>query len=278
MVYNNDSNFSAKILADSVGPIFNIRLTTMEVKFPRFILAEFNTHRMLSRNFASTRAIPTKKLIEQVMTSPYIPEFGKNKPGMSSTELLSPEDQEYSEYLWLKGRDHAVETAQELMRKDAHKQFVGRLLEPYLWTTGIVSATDWANFFALRTHKDAQPEFQKLANLMLDVYKKSTPKEVPYDSWHLPLVFDEDRKQFNLEQLIQISVGRCARVSYLTHDGKRDPQEDIKLHDKLLFNQPVHASPGEHAAQATFSKDYCGNFKGWRQYRKLLPNENVETL
>ena len=54
---------SAKVIADSVCPK-GVRMTTMEIEYPRFILAELNTHRMLSKNSASSRAIPVKSMHE----------------------------------------------------------------------------------------------------------------------------------------------------------------------------------------------------------------------
>ena len=62
----------AEIIADSLSPQGH-RLTTFICVFPRIVLAEFNTHRMLSRNSASSRAIPFNKMLEMVKTNPFIP-------------------------------------------------------------------------------------------------------------------------------------------------------------------------------------------------------------
>lgn len=272
--------FNAKILLDSMHPEGDSRLTTFEITFPRFILAEFNTHRMLSRNAASSRARPTIKLIQEVKHDPYIPNFELNQPGMQSSTPMEEEHADLSRKIWLVGRDRAVEVVENLLLLKGHKQFINRPLEPYMWATVITSATDWTNFFALRCHNDAQPEFRTVARMMYKLYKQSKPTTVDYGDWHLPLIFEEDRKEFSIEDLCKISAGRCARVSYLTHDSRRDPQEDIKLHDKLTSQVPKHSSPLEHQAfplklQNGLIHQRCGNFEGWMQYRKRISNENI---
>jgi hypothetical protein len=66
------SKINAKIVADSLS-IHGDRLTTLLITFPRFILAEVNTHRMLSKNTSSSRAIPFEKMIQSVEKDPFIP-------------------------------------------------------------------------------------------------------------------------------------------------------------------------------------------------------------
>lgn len=266
--------FNAKILLDSINEVDN-RLTTFEITFPRFILAEFNTHRMLSRNAASSRARPTSKLIQEIKYDPYIPNFELNQPGMQSSEPLSEEHNDIAKKLWLVGRDRAIEVVENLLLMKVHKQWAGRLLEPYMWATVITSATDWTNFFALRCHNDAQPEFRTIARMMYKLYKHSKPTKLNYGEWHLPLIYEEDRKEFGVDILKKISAGRCARVSYLTHDSRRDPQEDIKLHDKLTSQVPKHSSPLEHQAMSLQYPKRLGNFIGWQQYRRFILNENI---
>lgn len=272
---------SAKILADSISPV-GIRLTTMEICLPRIVLAEFNTHRMFSRNSASSRAIPTQKMLQMVLDNPYVPdEWGTNQKGMQAGQPLSPQESDRCVQEWLCARDQAVASATALLDRGVHKQLTNRLLEPFMWHTIIVSATDWDNFFHLRCHKDAHPDIRKTAELMRDAMEKSTPNPIALGSWHLPLIFEEDFTQVLIsdpasvqekqERLIKVSVGRCARVSYLTHDGKRDHEADIALHDRLLDNG--HMSPLEHVAAAQDNDSYSGNFRGWLQYRKTIPHE-----
>lgn len=146
-------SFKCEILADSLSPQGH-RLTTMKVTFPRFILAEFNTHRMFSRNSASSRAIPFKKMVKMVEENPFIPmAWQKDHKGMQGTEYLfadQPEHTNHPKWGWLRARDEAVKAAIRLSELEVTKQLVNRLLEPFMWHTVIVTATEWENFFKLR--------------------------------------------------------------------------------------------------------------------------------
>ena len=268
-----------------------VRLTTMEVTLPRIVLAEFNTHRMLSRNSASSRAIPVEKMIRMVEEHPYIPtHWGKNQKGMQADQELTPEEQEKAKTAWLAARGRAIEWTKTMLDVGVHKQITNRLLEPFMWHTIIVSATDWDNFFHLRCHKDAHPEIRKAADLMKVAMDLSTPAPLEFHQWHLPLTTEEERKSVPTQDLIKISIGRCARVSYLTHDGQRDLDADVELFKRLLSSG--HMSPLEHVARPTMIEDlpdrsenwedqeqkvleraakhYFGNFRGWLQYRKTI--------
>lgn len=273
--------YSATMLADSANPQ-GVRLTTMEVTFPRIVLAEFNTHRMFSRNSASSRAIPVEKQLEMVQDHPFVPEYwGENQSGMQAEKELSQKKREYAEKEWLEARDNAMDQALRLYELGVHKQLTNRLLEPFMWHTVIVTATEWENFFALRANRDAQPEIREIAMLMKDIYKAHTPERVGYSGWHLPLVKEDDHYELRTNSskesiLAKISAARCARVSYLTHDGKRDIGKDLALYKRLVDHG--HMSPLEHVArpyldQYGIDKD-LGNFKGWLQLRKLIPHEN----
>jgi thymidylate synthase ThyX len=292
--------FAASILADSVSPRGH-RLTTLEVTFPRIVLAEFNTHRVFSRNSASSRAIPVVKQIARILEDPYVPgEFGANQPGMQAAAPLTGAKHAAAREEWLRARDHAAAHVLRLVAHpgvcgpdagveelraavaglagqpvgadwlNVHKQLANRLLEPFMWHTLIVSATEWSNFFHLRAHPDAQPEIREVAELMRAVVAGSAPRELGEDEWHLPLMFETDT-DLSEEERVKVSVGRCARVSYLTHDGRRDPAADLTLHDRLL--ESGHLSPFEHVARPEPRGEWCGNFHGWRQYRKDLPAE-----
>jgi thymidylate synthase ThyX len=298
--------FDAKVLADSVSPAGH-RLTTLEATFPRFVLAEFNTHRVFSRNSASSRAIPIAKQLRRVLEDPYVPiEFGSNQPGMQAGPALDGGQREAAEAEWLRARDDAVrhvlglvtdpdeaggdllavlgrveEATKTKERPEAwlnvHKQVANRLLEPFMWHTVIVTATEWENFFNLRCHPDAQPEIRLVAERMREARGASQPEELGEGEWHLPLVRPEDREQAgSIEDLVKISAGRCARVSYLTHAGVRDPAADVQLHDRLL--ESGHMSPLEHPARPLTAvelseSEWSGNFRGWRSYRKEIAGE-----
>jgi Thymidylate synthase complementing protein len=258
----------AKIIEDSVS-IDRQRLTTMQVKFHRFILPEFNTHRVFSRNFSSSRAIPTKKLLEQVLEDPAIPvHWGKNQPGMQASEELMDEEKHRALSQWKWAAATAGFNASRMFELGVHKQVVNRMIEPYLWATGIVSSTSWANWFALRAHEDAQPEIKELAFAMLKALNESEPKLLEDGEWHLPYISSDERKVLNNETLKKVSAARCCRVSYLKHDGTApNLQEDLALFDRLAGSVPLHASPLEH--QGTPGNENTGNFTGWTQFRKL---------
>lgn len=272
--------YSARILRDSVGPN-GIRLTSLEVSFPRIVLAEFNTHRVFSRNSASSRAIPVEKMLKRALEDAFIPIYwGKNQKGMQAEVELTDVEKVAAEAVWLQARDNAVASVQELLKIGVHKQIANRLLEPFLYHTVVVTASEWANWDALRDHPDAQPEIQKIAAMMKDVRRESTPTWVASGDWHLPLVDDYEKllgEGFSVDQIVRICCGRCARVSYLTHDGKRDPEADIALADRL--QQSGHMSPFEHAAMSLTEHEtgWSANLRGWLQYRKTLSNESVFT-
>lgn len=303
---------SVKILADSISPLGK-RLVTREWKYPRNIHAEVLTHKMLSRNSASSRAIPTDKLVQSVIDDPFVPKYiGANQRGMQAGDELDENQKKMARALWLTGRDSAVETARQLLALGIHKQVVNRIIEPWMWITVIVSATENENLWGLRCHKDAEPHFQELAYMDRDAVMASTPRQLKDGQWHTPLapiddddvhaisryvalattsadervglglrallvddtseIIDQipglaDKLQTSMEQtMLKISVGRCARVSYLTHGGLRAIDEDIALHDRLVVQSPLHASPAEHVAQAM---DYPQWFKA--TYEDGLP-------
>lgn len=265
--------YQARILCDSISPA-GVRLTTMEVTYPRFVHSEFMTHRMFSRNAASSRAIPIKKMIANIIADPVEPVYwGKNQSGMQAKEELSIQEQADASQIWADGLFHAIEYAELLDGMGVHKQIVNRLLEPWMWITVIVSATEWDNFFHLRCHPDAQPEIQKIAYMMEELYHINKPTEATI---HVPLIYPGDElvgDLWTIETMKKVSVGRCARVSYLTHDGKRDPTADIELCNRLVDSG--HWSPFEHVATASSTPDHWfGNFRGWQQYRKEFKGEN----
>lgn len=268
----------AQIVCDSIAPS-GVRLTTFVLTYPRFIHSEFMTHRVLSRNASSSRAIPVKKSIQMVIDDPVIPlAFTKNQKGMQGGDALDQEAHEAAVNAWLEGRDRAVEIAQRLADLEVHKQYANRVLEPYAHITVVVTGTDWNNFFTLRCHHMAQPEINALADLMYGQYFLNKPKELEAGQWHLPFLGKGDGSNIWSEnQRIVMSVARCARVSYLNHDGTSpDYEADKALYDRLLGSAPIHASPAEHQAMAIGDPAiHSGNFRGWIQYRKTLKNENV---
>lgn len=266
--------YAATIIADSVSAAGD-RLVTMEVTFPRLVLAEFNTHRVFSRNSASSRAIPVAKQLTRIREEPFVPDsWGLNQPGMQAEREADETTAAAARDTWLAARDHAVEQAEELLRLGIHKQLANRLLEPFMWHTVIVTATEWSNFFALRANEMAQPEIRTAATLMLAAFEQSTPESVPDGGWHLPLLQPDERDGTfeHTEDARRISAARCARVSYLTHGGVRDRDADLGLYRRLVDGG--HLSPLEHVATPVPDGAWVGNFRGWRQLRKTIPNEH----
>jgi thymidylate synthase ThyX len=257
------------------------RLASLQLRYPRMVHADFMTHRMFSRNASSSRAIPVARMIQDVIDDPAMPsQWGKNQKGMQARELLSEEDAERAKWAWLDARDAAVIWARTLNDIGAHKQIINRILEPFGHISVIVTSSNWANFLALRDHPDADPTIQVLAAMIRAELNATTPDQLKDGEWHLPYILPEDRENHTIAELIMMSVARCARVSYLTHDNQKpSPEQDLKLYDALVGSQPLHASPAEHQAKADAlgrHEAQWGNFKGFQQYRKTLHNECVD--
>jgi len=303
----------AQVICDSLSPA-GVRLTTVQVTAHRFILAEINTHRMLSRNYRSSRAVPVKKLLEEVRTNPAMPVFwGKNQAGMQAAEELTGEALNCAKDEWHRAAQSAVEHAEQLAALGLHKQLANRLLEPFMWVHGVITATDFDNFFGLRLHHMAMPEFKALADAMWPAIKASVPINLAPGEWHLPYVGPTDPNRLTCERedcskhlsreelqrrLRITSVARCARVTSSSFETGKESSwgEDLRTYARLNIpgteyynpDEPIHASPAEHQATPdTFefksygtsgqyewkNKEQHGNFTGWRQYRKMLPGE-----
>ena len=299
----------AKIILDSISPD-GIRLVTMICNLHRFILAELNTHRALSKSSASSRAIPIQKQIDRVVENAALPLYwGANQKGMQAAQELEGETLLTAQAIWNMAKGQAALNAAKLEVCNLHKQLSNRLLEPFMWHTVIITGTEWDNFFHQRCSPMAQPEMKALADCMQMVYYKSEPKEIAYEDWHLPYIENEDwlalpsviDRAVIVENITPenpngnalearakavpfmkgVSTARCARVSYLQHDGKRDMLKDWEMYcDKLLAGG--HWTPFEHIATPVVPEEYLtqakdvwlGNFRGWKQHRKEFGDEN----
>ena len=300
---------SAKVIADSVCPQ-GVRMTTMEIEYPRFILAELNTHRMLSKNSASSRAIPVKAMHEFIKDNPAMPvSWGKNQPGMKASEEIAGSDSKNAVMIWNQAKEDALHWADALAHKlGVHKQIANRITEPWMTMKTVISGTEWNNFFHLRNHADAQPEIKALAEAMIVAYTTHLPVELKPGEWHLPYItvatyvptgelqyFDENFNRLSLEDAKILSASCCAQVSY----RKNDPtfEKAFRIWEQLIENDPVHASPIEHQATPMDVNSMCrfepdtwqpgvthvsansdlwsGNLRGWIQHRKLIQNEAV---
>lgn len=237
-------------------------------------------------------ALHEKCMKYMILTDPVVPiKWGLEQGGMQTVgeadEFVAAE----AKKIWLEARDQMIDAAEKLASLGIHKSLCNRLTEPWMWITVVMSATEWNNFFRLRCHPDAEIHFQKIAGMIREELNKSKPVELKYGEWHTPFVDDEEAQQIaesgyelgeefgkNPQLAVNyISAGRCARVSYLTHDGIRDWSEDIKLAKKLIErpDDVIHASPLEHVAKATFGEHWSGPFRGWAQFRKEFKQENV---
>lgn len=284
------TTISVKVIADSINPKGK-RITTLVMVFPRIILAELNTHRAFTRNSASSRAIPAPKMLEMVSNDPFIPiKWMKDHSGMQGNEYFEDDDSvRFATNTWLRARNNAVSESKMLNGNiGVTKQFSNRLLEPFLWHTAIVTATDWENFFALRAEGAAEIHIQDLAYKVLDSMNNSEPKSLKTGEWHIPFgdnidvpklmeYFDSKglshRSHEDYSEAIRkIAAARCARVSYLNFDGTDDYGKDIALFDRLA--SMGHCSPMEHVAMALDSDDRIGNFSGWKQLRFFDENQN----
>jgi hypothetical protein len=267
--------YRAEIVADSVNPK-GVRLTTWLLEYPLIVHGEHLRHREQSFSVASNRAIPTAKIIEKVTDDPFIPvSWGKNQRGMQADEELDATGQAAALSAWLVGRDAAIIAAQRLLNLGIHKQIANRVLNPWQWVTVVCSATRWDNFFALRAHKAAQPEIQRLAVMMVDAYHVAEPRPLKPGEWHLPFIRENERGEWETDSLKAFSAARCARTSLLNHLGVYAPEDDFRLHAQLRGSQPPHASPFEHVAQCCDDAESRRNFHGWKQYRCELSGDTT---
>ena len=153
----NKTQIHAEIVAHSLSPQGD-ELISVLATFPRIILAEINTHRMLSKNTSSSRAIPFKKMVEAIQNDPFIPiAWQENHSGMQGNKYLNPNTVSHlaANKAWLRARDSAVKEAKELNDEkmaNVTKQLCNRLLEPFMWTTMLITGSKegWDNFFNLR--------------------------------------------------------------------------------------------------------------------------------
>lgn len=269
--------------------------------------------------------------------------WGKPVSGMGAKEYWPLDSIEHLNLTmnWTIALNNAISSV-ESAKEFGNKEDLNRLLEPFMWHTAIITATEWDNFFKLRTNFAADWKIRKIADLMYDAYHAFDdleysinagvfdedrswtavkPQKLKVGEWHCPLVYEEDGelvsqylypKEKELGHLSdtelgnyvqeikkKISVACCARVSYLTHDGKRNIEKDLELFERLRTSG--HWSPFEHVAtpfifnQEHFENELLmagrpirkmqmaddfdpnlrsGNFLGWKQFRKEFIDEN----
>ncbi len=296
----------ATVIQDSLAA--GIRITTLELEYPRFIHAELMTHRQFSRNAASSRAIPIEKMIQHVLEHPAAPiHWGANQAGMQAKTELDVTSKFLALEVWKEAIRSATKWARELAGIGLHKQIANRVTEPFQVMKTIVTATEWDNWFWLRDHEDAQNEIHELARCMREAMTQSVPLWITTGEWHVPYVdrefkpdddyhihYSVEGEEVSLNEARMISASCCAQVSYRKTDDSLDKAKIV--FSRLIDSEPVHASPVEHQATgmmraSTYLGDdrvwepgvthvdrkgryWSGNFRGWIQFRQLIPNNS----
>lgn len=288
-----------KIIAHSKSSITGKEIITWELEYPRMIHSEIMTHRLFSRNAASSRAIPVSKMIDMVRNSPACPvHWGQNQPGMQASLELSGSALDITKEHWRQAAVDAANHAEVMASAGAHKQVVNRILEPFQVMKTVMTATEDDNWFWLRDHKDADPTIHALASVMWEAKQASEPVVLTPNDWHMPYFGDGYWLLdcgIPLEDALAISSSCCAQVSYRKLDDSLEKAKDIFA--KLIESKPCHASPTEHQAKPMRKENWgsnlssfrqtwedgithcdrdgnlwSGNFKGWVQHRQLIPN------
>jgi hypothetical protein len=249
----------------------------MLLKYPRFIHAEFMTHRAFSRNAASSRAIPFEKQLSAMYRDPAVPlVWGSNQKGMQAGAELEHEETLKAEREWLDAMEEAARYAGRLWERGCHKQIVNRVIEPFTHIVVLVSATEWANFLELRDHEAAEPHMRLLAQAIRHELETAPIQRLEPGEWHLPFTGTKEASP----AAIAHSVACAASTSYKTVEGfDMSPEAAKRLHDQFVNSRPQHASPLEHVARVDgnvmdndhwqFPRDH-GNFVGFRQYRRMI--------
>ena len=312
MNYQFESNGKGGISAKTVAASSSFRgqrIMTMELEYPRFIHSELMTHRMFSRNAASSRAIPIKNMLDNVSSNPASPiEWGSNKPGMQAGKELSGIRYKAARFLWKLASKSACLFSNLLSKAGVHKQIANRVTEAFQPYKVIVTATEFENFFMLRDHEDAQPEIAELARCMRDCYDHSEYMLLGAGEWHTPYVnrtrseagellysVTEEGSEVFIDEdtALKVSASCCAQVSYRKLD--QSVEKATMIFDKLVSSFPAHWSPFESVATPMdinnihrdgffTQKNYEGithvnhetgeawssNFRGFIQLRKLL--------
>lgn len=289
------SQCTARVVAYSISEETGERVCTFEVEVPRLIWSEVMTHRLFSRNAASSRAIPVSRMIEMVREKPAMPvRFGANQAGMQDSGEICGVDKYGNDLLtiskarWIEASKMAASFAQEFADNGLHKQVCNRLIEPFQYIKAVITFTGFgANFFGLRDHEDADPTICEMAQAMQEAMDTAVPTYMLPGDWHLPYYKDGtfikgmDR---DLEQAKRISASCCAQVSFRKLDDSSEKAD--KVFERLVESKPVHASPTEHQATPLkkgvgFRSPYVthidregnpwsGNFRNWGQMRQVI--------
>lgn len=291
----------AKIVKDTINDENGVRITTFITQTPTFIDAEIEKHRAISTNSSSSRFMP----VDRFKKAAFIPdEIEAPWVDVSKMRNVDPEYAKLFQKSVMEARGYMEDCLIDFVGK-VHKQHINRYFMPFSYQYKIWTATEWDNFFILRCPNEdlspelkevadkrykgvdgrlCCPEMRRVASLMMKEYIRSEPEIGIY---HIPLVSDEETEAFNLDEVLKMSVARCARVSFSETESNRSIEDEIKLYDKLKSN--FHLSPFEHQACYPYSrianghthvdiqgKSWSANFKEWVQYRKIVEKEAVK--
>ena len=301
---HGQAGISATVIQDSLSPQGK-RIITYELVYHRYIHSEFMTHRLFSRNAASSRAIPVEKMHENIRANPARPiVWQRNQAGMQSKVNLEGAELKKAIDAWEAAVEDSLFNSTKLMEAGLHKQWANRGNEAYQMMKTVMTTTEDENWFELRDHEDAQPEIHELARCMKEAKEISKPFLVQYGEWHVPYVErtrdlmsgsavyrDSAGVVLSTKDALMISASCCAQVSYRKSDDTLDKAKNI--FDRLINSKPQHASPIEHQA-TPLARDRAlfgfspglwepgvthmtkegwlgsGNFMGWVQHRQLI--------
>jgi hypothetical protein len=304
--YDGKNGISVVLIKDSISDSGK-RMSTFEIEMPRLILPEWNTHRAVSKNLQSSRAVPFDSAIKMVEESIFEPvHYGINEPGMVSRAEFQGESLVMVRGLWKMAKATTISIAKMLSVYKPHKQWAARILEPYMMSKAVSTATDWDNLIWLRDDDDAQPEIRDVAKGLKFCLENSKPFHLKEGEWHLPYVgtyrddsgnihyvgyVGQEGVDISVEDALKISASCCAQISYRKLNDTKE--KAIEIYQKLFSGRKPHMSPTEHQGtpisqpsnpfDASQWQDgvthvdrdgllHSGNLTGWVQYRQTLPN------
>lgn len=305
------NTITAEVVANSVSPSGR-KITTFVLEYPRWIHAELMTHRVFSRNAASSRAIPVATSMALCRANPAFPSYwGRNKPGMQDDGVIPAWKRFIADIAWNRAFQAAYRSTWVLTKLGVHKQFANRLLEPWSHIRTVVTSTDWKNFYDLRLDAAAHADIRSLAVAMRQASDGVFAVRLDPGSWHLPFYFEGywtpvsqlsggewiDAHGIGLLQAQKVSASCCAQVSYRKMDVSLAKAN--RIYDRLIEARPMHASPFEHQATPIDNPRVksmkrlseigitginkngeltSGNFVGWRQWRQVIDQCNRGVL
>lgn len=251
--------------------VFDISVSS---DYHNFLANGITVHNCFSRNASSSRAVPVERTIQNILNDPWVPsDVYKNCKGMQGKDIVNEDDYDIFCEEWQDAAFKAIEVAHKMIDNGFHKQHINRILEPFTKIKVIVTATEWSNFFDLRLSPDADPEIQHLAKaikMAMDAVSNTYVYINAHGGRTLPYVnFDEMDAIDDLRILTLISAARCARVSYLNHDGsKPDILKDLTLAKRLIDSG--HMTPFEHQCRYSFDAGFQYNLRDFQSARYML--------